>query len=537
MFVIKKILILNRSESASRIQFSCQKLGIKTVAIYAPEDKYLKYVFESDQNHKLSGNGATAYLNQDEIIEIAKKTNCDAIHPGYGFLSENGDFAKKVIDSGLIWIGPSPKIIKMMGNKTTARQIAEKANVPVIPGVFFNHNEKEEAKKKAIEIGFPILLKDPLGGGGKGIIKVSNEKSSEETLNVFDSAWEQVKSISNKLTQSNQILIEKFIENGRHIEIQICGDGKNFIHLYERECSIQRRHQKIIEEAPSDFVDKKTLDAMYSAAIKIAKAIKYNNIGTVEFILTSEEAFNVNVPENKFYFLEINTRLQVEHSVTEQITGIDLVELQIEIAKNNILRKKHLMLKYQQKDISKQGHSIECRIYSEDPKNNFAPSTGKILNIQIPTTPFTRIDHNLEDDMEITPFFDPMIAKITTYGKHRNDAINNMNVVLKNFVIDGIKTNKQLLQTILKSDEFKSGKIHTQLLENPEYLKRILKKKIKKESKLISNGSEKTFNVNENQIAKVCVEKLKSTTKKKKKTSSQNFRKKHLMLWKQQQWK
>ncbi|KKP22970.1 MAG: Propionyl-CoA carboxylase subunit alpha [candidate division TM6 bacterium GW2011_GWF2_28_16] len=443
--IFNKILIANRGEIASRIIFACKSLNIKTVAIYYEQDKSLPYVFQADENHKLSGSGASAYLNQEEIINIAKKFNVEAIHPGYGFLSENSDFAQKVIAAGINWIGPSPEIIKLMGDKINAKNIMLKAGVPTIPAVFVSHDIEINKLLNLINIniGYPVILKDPLGGGGKGIKKVFNPEELE-------SAFNTIKSESSRLTSSNNILIEKYIQKGRHIEVQVAGDGKNFVHLYERECSIQRRHQKIIEEAPCNFLDKNILNNIYNAAIKAISIINYDNIGTVEFIVT---------PDNNFYFLEINTRLQVEHSVTESITGIDLVLLQISLA-----QEKNLNLK--QENINIKNHAIECRIYAEDPNNSFMPSTGKIINLILPNTPNTRIDSNLEQDQEITAFFDPMLAKITCSGTTRNIAIKNMLTILNQTEISGIKNNINFLINILNSPEFNSGDIHTQLIES-----------------------------------------------------------------------
>lgn len=447
---MKKILIANRSEISSRIIFTCKLLGIKTVCIYSDEDKFLPYVYQADESYGLSESGYRAYTNQNNIIQIALRAKVDAIHPGYGFLSENTQFAQKVIDSGLIWIGPKPECIDLMGDKIQAKQTMVKLDIPVIPWFSISKNLGiKEVQKKAEPIGFPILLKDPWGGGGKAIKKVTTKESLEDAL-------VNIKSEAIKLTGSENIILEKYIENGRHIEIQIAGDGQNFIHLYERECSIQRRHQKIIEETPCNFVDHQILEKMYKAALRVAQAIKYNNIGTVEFIVT---------PDQKFYFLEMNTRLQVEHSVTEMITGIDLIALQIELAQTQ-------KLKYKQHEITKQNHAIECRIYSEDPQNNFTPSTGTIKNLQIPAGPFLRIDHNLQENQSITPSFDPMIAKITTLGKDRNLAIKNMIIALNDLRIDGIKTNISFLKPILNSPEFLAGEIHTQLI-NKTFLEKI----------------------------------------------------------------
>ncbi len=457
---IKKILIANRSEVASRVIFACKSLNIKTVAIYCKEDRNLAYNFQADENHELSGSGANTYLNQNEIIKIAKKLNVDAIHPGYGFLSENSIFAKKVIDTGIKWIGPNPEIIKLMGNKINARNIMQKNNVPVIPAEFITHSEETfnvNAKIKILKnivnkIGLPVILKDPLGGGGKGIRTIFNASDLANTFNT-------IKSESARLTGSTQILVEKYIKTARHIEIQIAGDGKNFIHMYERECSTQRRHQKIIEEAPCIFLNKKLLNKIYKAAIKAISAIKYNSIGTVEFIVT---------PDNNFYFLEMNTRLQVEHSVTEETTGIDLVLLQIDLAQNK-------KLKLKQSEITLKNHAIECRIYAEDTNNNFTPNTGIITNLEIPNMPRTRIDHNLEKFLEITANFDPMLAKITCSGQTRDIAIKNTLTVLNQTKIDGLKTNIDFLKKLLQTNEFVSGQINTQTVESDSFKKNILK--------------------------------------------------------------
>ena len=441
---INRILIANRSEIASRIQFTCKKLGIKTVSICAPEDQTLPFVYQADQNYLLEKNGTASYLDAEKIIKIAMQAKVDAIHPGYGFFSENAAFAQKVIDAGLIWIGPTPKSIKLMANKIEARKVLEKIDLPLVPGIYLSSTQKEEGKRFAQKIGYPVLLKNPLGGGGKAIKKVKNAAD-------FDNAFDATLAEAKKLTGSNQILLEKCLENARHIEIQVAGDGKNFIHLYERECSIQRRHQKIIEETPCNFVEQKTLQKIHKTAIDIAKTIKYQNIGTVEFLVTQAQ---------DFYFLEMNTRLQVEHSITELITGIDLVELQIKLAQK-------AKLPIQQKEICKKNHSIECRIYAEDPENNFLPATGKITHLQLPNGPFLRHDHNLQVDFQVTHFFDPMLSKLTCWGKNRDDAIKNMLASLEQFKIEGVKTNINFLKSILNSQEFLTGNIHTQLLNNP----------------------------------------------------------------------
>lgn len=449
---IKKILIVNRSEIASRIIATCKALNIRTVALYSKQDKFLDYVFQADENYFLSKDGGAAYLEQDEVIDIAKKFNVDAIHPGYGFLSENFSFAQKVIDANIIWIGPNPSVIRMMADKINAKNIMQNNKVNVIPGRFVDFNITErDLYNIAQDIGYPVIVKDPLSGGGKGIKKVYDSKS-------LISNFDLVKSESCKYTHAKQILIEKFILNPKHIEVQVAGDGINFVHLYERDCSIQRRHQKIIEEAPASFLNNKILDEIYKLAILAIKAINYDNIGTVEFLVKNKD----------IYFLEVNTRLQVEHSVTEQITGIDLVELQILLAQNK-------KLKLRQSDIKQNCHAIECRIYSEDSENNFIPSSGLITNLHLPNHPYIRLDHNITQNCDITPFFDPMIVKVTSWGFSRDRAIFNMISYLDQIKIDGIKTNICFLKEVLITDEFKNGKFDTQILE---------RKKIKKTSSI-----------------------------------------------------
>jgi acetyl-CoA carboxylase, biotin carboxylase subunit len=439
----KKILIANRSEIASRIIKACKALDIETVAIYTPEDQLSKYVYEASEAFPLSLSGIAGYMNQDEILKIAHTCQSDAIHPGYGFLAEMSEFSQKVIAANLVWIGPSPKSIKLMGNKIEARTLMQNTNVPIIPGYHCNSNYKSRAKKEACKIGYPVLLKAALGGGGKAIRKINNESEFEQT-------WDIVNLETKKFFDSSEIFLEKYIENARHIEVQIAADGKNFIHLFERECSIQRRHQKIIEECPCNFVKKETLSAMYEIAIKAAKSINYKNIGTVEFILDSND---------NFYFLEMNTRLQVEHPISELTTGIDLVKLQIEIAQTN-----HLALC--QEDITRNGHAIECRILAEDPANNFIPCCGKIQNLNLPTNPFIRHDHILEEDLQIQPFFDPMISKLISFGKNRETAQLNMISALGEFNISNIKTNISFLKYLLESPQFQNGQFHTASLNN-----------------------------------------------------------------------
>ena len=371
MNTIKKILIANRSEIAARVQATCTALDIQTVVAYTPEDAHASYVYQATQALELPNSGDRGYRDQDALMAIARKTGVDAVHPGYGFLAEDESFAKRVQEEGLIWIGPDPACIEIMGDKKRARSLMQDVGVPVIPGKSFDSSDNsslEQALSFVDQIGYPIILKCANGGGGKAMRSV---KSAE----LFSRAWEQVVSESKRFFSSSTILVETFIERGRHIEVQVMGDGKDVIHLYERECSVQRRHQKIIEEAPCPSVSQSTLEKLYTAAISAAKTVRYNNVGTVEFLVT---------PDERFYFLEMNTRLQVEHAVTEAITGIDLVASQIEIARTS-------KLPFKQEEITKQGHAIQCRIYAENPSCDFAPSVGTLSLVHIPHGPFVRL--------------------------------------------------------------------------------------------------------------------------------------------------
>ena len=447
-----KILISNRSEIALRIQATCKSLGIKTVAIYAPEDAQASYVYQADESYPLSLRGFQAYLNQEEIISIACKAGVDAIHPGYGFLSESPSFAKKVLAANIVWIGPSPDTMLLMGDKAQARALMRMINVPISQGAEFKavSFDLSGAKDCAQVLGFPVIIKDSLGGGGKAMRRV-------DRIADFDNAWHAVLSEGKRLGFSGNIIVEKYLQDARHIEVQIAGDGKEFIHFFERKCSVQRKHQKIVEEAPCRFVPQKTLDLMYEAALTIAQAVRYSNIGTVEFLVT---------PSGDFYFLEVNARLQVEHSVTELTTGVDLVALQIYVALNQALPMK-------QQDINRSGHAIECRMYAEDPIKNFMPSVGKIQYLQLPRGPFVRVDHDLRQGGEITPFFDAMIAKITVQGATRQQALANMLGALNDFILAGCMTNISFLRAIITTDVFVQGDISTHWLLSADTLAKL----------------------------------------------------------------
>lgn len=443
--MIKKILIANRGEIAHRIIKACRELNITSVAIYSDADKNSLHVRRADEAYLIGNSPANeSYLNKEKIINLAKKIGADAIHPGYGFLSENSEFIKMVEDAGIIFIGPSSKSVKLMGGKTDARTLMKKNNVPIVPGTTEPIKNIVDAKKIAKEIGYPIILKAAAGGGGKGMRKIFSEDEFENSYNL-------AKSEAKKFFSNDEIYIEKFIEHPKHIEVQILGDKHgNYVHLFERECSIQRRHQKVIEEAPSISVDELTRKKITETAIQAAKACNYYNAGTIEFLMD----------ENKnFYFLEMNTRLQVEHPVTEMITGIDIVKEQIRIAEGK-------PLSFSQDEIKIFGHAIECRIYAEDIDNNFAPSTGKINLHRLTSGPGIRIDRGIDVMSDVPIYYDPMLSKVIAWGKNREEAIVRMKRALSEYQICGVTTNISLFKWILNQNEFEDGTFDINFLEN-----------------------------------------------------------------------
>jgi acetyl-CoA carboxylase biotin carboxylase subunit len=446
--LFNKILISNRGEIAVRIIKACRELGIKSAAIYSDADLTSLHTRMADEAYLIGASPASeSYLNKNKIIELAKTIGADAIHPGYGFFSENASFIEDVEKSGITFIGPSSKSVKMMGSKTAARTLMSKNNVPVVPGTLEAIKNVEEGIKFSEKIGFPVLLKASAGGGGKGMRKVSGREE-------FKSAFESTKREALKSFANDEVYIEKFIENPKHIEVQVIADKHgNYRHVFERECSIQRRHQKIIEEAPSSFVDEDTRNKITAAAIQAAKACGYFNAGTIEFLMDSNK---------EFYFLEMNTRIQVEHPVTELISGIDLVREQIAIAAGN-------KISFKQKDISINGYALECRIYAEDPDNNFLPSTGKILHYKEPNGIGVRVDSCFTTDSEISIHYDPMIAKIICWDRDRNKAIQRMKRALNEFQIAGITTNTDFLNYILSTNEFSKGDYNINFIDNLNY--------------------------------------------------------------------
>lgn len=450
---MKKILVANRGEIALRVMKTAKKMGIKTVAVYSTADREAPHVKFADEA-VLIGEAPSnqSYLLGDKIIEVAKSLGVDGIHPGYGFLSENADFAEKVEQNGITFIGPRSKAIRIMGSKLAAKDAVKAYNIPMVPGLDEAITDVEKAKQVAKEIGFPILIKASAGGGGKGMRVVENEAE-------FEAQMERAISEAQSAFGDGSVFIEKFVGSPRHIEIQVMADQHgNIVHLFERECSIQRRHQKVIEEAPSAVLTPEIRQAMGEAAVKVAQACDYVGAGTVEFLLD----------ENKnFYFLEMNTRLQVEHPVTEMITGMDLVELQIRVARGEVLPIK-------QEDLKILGHALELRVYAEDSLDNFMPSVGNLSVYQLPTGEGIRVDNGIDEGMDVPIYYDPMLAKLITYGKTREEAIHIMLKAIANYKIKGIETTLPFGKFVFEHEAFLSGNFDTHFVKkyyNPEVIK------------------------------------------------------------------
>jgi acetyl-CoA carboxylase, biotin carboxylase subunit len=453
--MIKKILVANRGEIAVRVMRSSREMGIKTVAVYSEADRTSRHVSYADEAYLIGpAPSCESYLAIDKIIDVAKKSGADAIHPGYGFLSENEEFATRCIKEDIIFIGPRPESIRAMGDKITSRQRMIKAGVPVVPGTA----EKVSSEKKALEIakkiGYPIMVKASAGGGGKGMRLVRTKEN----------LWDAVLAARSEALSSfgdETVYMEKYIESPHHIEFQVLGDQHgNVIHLCERECSIQRRHQKLIEETPSPLMTEKLRKEMGKVAVKAAKSVNYIGAGTIEFL----------VDDNlKFYFLEMNTRLQVEHPITEQVIGVDLVKEQINIANG-------LKLTLKQSDVIQRGHAIECRICAEDPQNNFTPSAGIITHITEPLGLGVRVDSFVYDGYEIPIYYDPMIAKLIVWATNRKYAIERMKRVLYEYKIVGVMNNIGFLRRVMDSEYFINGKYDTHFIEkNLDFLLKPIK--------------------------------------------------------------
>lgn len=439
--MIKKILIANRGEIALRVIRACSDMNIKTVAVYSEADKTALHVRYADEAYFIGQSPSVeSYLKIEKIIEAAKRSGADAIHPGYGFLAENANFARAVKDAGIIFIGPSPEAMLAMGSKTSARTVAVEANVPVVPGTTEPLQSFEAAKETADKFGYPIMLKASAGGGGKGMRFVESEIE-------LRSALENAQSEAASSFGDSSVYLEKAIVRPRHIEIQIFADTHgNCVHLGERECSIQRRHQKVIEECPSPINSAELRAKMGEAAVRAAMAVDYIGAGTVEFLYSDET--------KEFYFLEMNTRLQVEHPVTELVTGIDLVREQIRVAEGE-------KLSFTQDDISWNGHAIECRVYAEDPENNFLPSPGKITNLTVPSGAGVRDDGGVYVGAEVSIFYDPMISKLAVWGRTRDEAIDRMRRALDEYNVGGIETTLPFFREIIRDKEFIDGKLDT----------------------------------------------------------------------------
>lgn len=443
--MFSKVLIANRGEIAIRIITACQELGIKTVAVYSKVDKNAPHVQIADETVNLGDPAPSeSYLNIAKIIAVAKKRGVQAIHPGYGFLAENPDFAQACKDSNIKFIGPNPEVIKLMGDKIASKKTMEKQNIPVIPGYHGLKQDLDTLIKEGKKIGFPLLVKATAGGGGKGMRVVHAEKDLQQSI---ESAKREAKSSFG----NDAVLLERYIDKPRHIEFQILADEHGqIIHLFERECSIQRRHQKIIEETPSPLLTADLREKMGKAAVACAQIVGYTNAGTVEFMVDAQK---------NFYFMEMNTRLQVEHPITETVSGIDLVKWQLRIASGE-----HLTLK--QKDLIQRGHAIECRIYAEDPSNGFLPSVGKLTKVSLPTGPNVRNDSGIETNLEISSYYDPMLSKLIVSSENRQESIDKMIWALSRYVVLGVTTNISFLKKVLEHKEFRKGNITTHFIDN-----------------------------------------------------------------------
>lgn len=449
---MQKILVANRGEIALRVMRSAREMGIKTVAVYATADRDALHVRYADEAVFIGEAPSNqSYLVGDKIIAACKQTGATGIHPGYGFLSENAAFARAVRDAGLILIGPSPEAMEIMGNKLSAKAAALKYNIPMVPGTDEAITSIAGAKLKAQEIGFPILIKAAAGGGGKGMRIVNAPGDFEEQMDLAVSE-------ATFAFGDGAVFIERYVSSPRHIEIQVLGDSHgNILHLFERDCSVQRRHQKVVEEAPSSVLTPAIREAMGKCAVDVARSVNYTGAGTVEFIM--DEQLN-------FYFLEMNTRLQVEHPVTELITGIDLVKEQIRIARGEAIS-------FKQADLHIQGHAIELRVYAEDPANNFLPGTGTLQTYITPQGPGVRVDDGFEQGMEIPIYYDPMIAKLITWGKDRAEAIGRMIRAIDEYQITGITTTLPFGKFVMQHDAFTGGNFDTHFVSNyfkPEVL-------------------------------------------------------------------
>ena len=441
--MFKRVLIANRGEIAVRIIRACREMGIESIAVFSDVDRKSLHVRKADYAYPIGpATASESYLNVDKILDVARRSGAEAIHPGYGFLSENARFARACADAGFKFIGPTPESMEMMGSKTRARQNMKRAGVPFVPGSE-RGLDVEAAERLAEQIGYPVMLKAAAGGGGKGMRMVAEPSE-------LRSAYEAACSEAQRSFGDNEVYLEKFIVNPRHVEMQIFGDEHgNAVYLGERECSVQRRHQKVMEESPSPVVDEDMRQRMGEVAVRVAKAANYHNAGTVEFLVDEKR---------NFYFLEMNTRLQVEHPVTELVTGLDLVHLQMQVASGE-------KLPFRQEDVKVRGHAIECRVYAEDPDNNFFPSPGQITRLISPSGPGIRRDSGMYEGWKVPIEYDPLLAKLIGYGETRDDAIDRLLRALYEYFVGGIKTNISLFRRILRDPDFRAGKLDTGFLD------------------------------------------------------------------------
>lgn len=442
---IRKVLIANRGEIATRVIRTCKDMGISTVAVYSRPDSNAPHVLAADESHFIGeASSSESYLVQDRIIEVAKKSNADAIHPGYGFLSENANFAERCRIEGIIFIGPTPESIRLMGDKTSARKLMDEANVPLPPGTTTALGSTEEAVSVALSIGYPVLIKAAAGGGGKGMRIVY---SVDEIKNAIETARSEAKNAFG----DDRVYVEKYLEEPRHIEFQILADQHgNVLHLFDRECSIQRRHQKVVEEAPSILLTDSLRAQMASAAVKAAASCNYHGAGTIEFLVDKNR---------NFYFLEMNTRLQVEHPVTEFISGLDLVEWQIRVASGEVLP-------FNQSDLMITGHAIECRICAEDPAEQFLPSTGILTHHETPNGPGIRVDSGVVENQEVTINYDPLLSKLVVHASTRDLAIEKMYHALSEYKISGVQTTISFCKFVMKHPLFRKGIYDTHFIKD-----------------------------------------------------------------------
>lgn len=475
---MKKILVANRGEIAIRVMKTARKMGIKTVAVYSKADRNAPHVKFADEAYCIGEPPSNqSYLRGDKIIEVAKKLDVDAIHPGYGFLSENADFAEMVEESGMIFIGPKSKAIRVMGSKLAAKDAVKNYNIPMVPGVDEAISDIKKAKVIAREIGYPVLIKASAGGGGKGMRIVENESELESQM---------ARAISEATSAfgDGSVFIEKYVTSPRHVEIQVMADSHgNILYFFERECSVQRRHQKVVEEAPSAVLTPELRQEMGIAATKVAEACEYLGAGTVEFLMDA----NLN-----FYFLEMNTRLQVEHPVTELITGVDLVELQIRVARGEALPIK-------QEDLKITGHALELRVYAEDPLNDFLPSVGKLETYRLPAGEGIRVDNGFEEGMDVPIYYDPMLSKLISYGKDRDEAIQIMLQAIEAYRVEGVQTTLPFGKFVFEHEAFRSGKFDTHFVSN-YYSPKTLRKQTELEAEMAALIALKRYKEDQEQL-------------------------------------